>query len=106
MRRHLAAFAAIAVLSAGCTSTQIANAHQTAEKAVITADYLYAAIATFANNQEASGAWTMDKGEGLKRQAYSALLTARQAYGAGMAVDLSVLTTIAQQNGIAVKQGS
>jgi hypothetical protein len=75
----------------------------TAEKAVIEADYLYAAIATFANTQEASGAWTTAKGEGLKVQAYSALLTARTAYNIGSAVDLTGLVSLAAQNGIPVK---
>ena len=91
---------ACVLLVGACNTTQIATAHQVAEKAVITADYLYAAIANFANAQVASGAWTAAKAEDLKTQAYGALLQARSAYDVGSVVDLSALTALANQNGI------
>jgi len=95
----------VALALAGCTTPQIQSAHQDAEKAVIEADYLYAAIAQFANAQEASGAWDAVKGEGLKVKAYDALLQARHAYDVGSSVDLSALTSLASANNVPVTGG-
>lgn len=98
MRRF--ALLTLALALCACTTAQNATVHQDAEKAVISADYLYVALAAFANQQEASGQWTLAKGETLKTQAYAALLQVRALYAAGKAVDLSTLNAMAAQNGV------
>lgn len=100
--RNLLVGAMAAAMLAGCSTTQALSAHQTAEKAMILADGLYIAIATTENALVSAGKEAPADAEATKLKAWNALLTARAAYHAGNVVDVTILTTIAAQDGATV----
>ena len=78
-----------------CTTTQLSTTAQVQEKAMIAADDLYVAVATAINGYVALPSTTAAQAataNGIEVKAYNDLLVIRQAYAAGKAVDLSLLT--------------
>lgn len=89
----------VLALVASCGTPGPTSPHLVAEKAIVEANDLYVAVATFANAQEQAGVWTTAQGEGVKTKAWNALQVARQAYALGQVVDLTVLQQMAAASG-------
>lgn len=94
----------IGCAAVGTPAPAASSVRSAATKVKIEAELTYQAIARSLNAAVASGVLAHDKGEAIKRRAWSALLTVRSVYASGLLPSLAALNAILDETSSATGQ--